>query len=885
MRSLTARGRVESGMNREIEMHFEQLTREFMEGGMNESEARAAARREFGPVDLVSEQCRDTRRTALIEDTAKDIAFAWRLLAKAPVFTATAVLSLALGIGANTALFDSVRQLVLRLLPIQDPESLVWLNRKSIEQDESSFSYPVFRDLQREADLPFEGFIAYSGIGRATMQTAEGAEQVRGELISGNYFELLGVRPSIGRLFTSADDERPGEHPVVVLSHGFWTRRFGATGSILNQTIRLNGHAFTVVGTGPPGFDGLDPGNPPDVYVPINMVAAIGHSPSGVNVLTANGSWWLSVLGRIRPGVSRERAGAAVLPVLLRSLRPVSTEYDKKVRASEHVRILSASQGSAGLRRRFETPLLALSALAAVVLLLTIFNVAHLLLVRASAREREISLRAALGASSFRIARLLATESLLLSALGGTLALAVAWAFSRVLLALAIPDPNRSTLNLDWDAGLLAFNFGVAALAGLFFGLAPLLHGIRRSLSSGLKGAHSGRGGRQWGRQFMIATQAGLAIVLLIGAALFVKTVQTLRATDLGYRAENVLQFSLDPAGYPHAQVQQFFDNVRERLSVLLPGVRAVAVSRQRLQSSSRWSSGISVEGYQMREGEVSPIRDAVSPGYFSALGIPLLAGREFAESDQASSEPVAIINESFARAYFGGTSPLGKRIGQGGHRPNHLIVGVVKTAMYARLTEQPTRLWYVPVRQLAADRFRAGTVSVRTAGDPAAMLGTIRAAIGSIDNGIAMFDPKTIEGQVDDQLRSQRLLAALSVYFGALAAILAGIGLFGVLAWSVARKEREIGVRLALGARPEEVAWTTVRGFVMLVALGMTAGTLGAYSITPLVQKLLFGVEKINLASVAPACLAMLVVAAIAAYLPARRAASVPPAVAFRPE
>jgi predicted permease len=885
IRSLFLRTRQQAELQREAALHFEQLVREHREAGLSERDAGLAARREFGSEALILEDARTAWGWNWLEDAAKDVAFGARLLRKSPGFTITAVVSLALGIGANTAIFSLLKQVILDSLPVRDAQTLVNVNRRNLERPSlSSFSYPFLKDLQSANGISFQGFLASTGLPQMTMLIDDRAEPVAASAVSGNYFELLGVHPALGRLFTEDDDRIVGGSPVTVLSYNFWNRRFGRDPSILNKIIRLDDRAFTMVGVSAAGFGGLTPGQAPDIQIPITM------APHPAVQILGRGEWWLSVFGRLKPGASPAAAGDALLPLLIRNYdiagRVPRSDYERRMRDSERMEVLPAMHGN-GAPRAWERALWVLMAMVASVLLLACVNIAHLLLARGSAREREHSVRAAIGASRGRLIRQHLTESLLLASLGGAFGIAVAYALTETLVRMMVTDRAHSTLKIVPDARILAFNFAIAMAAGVLFGLAPAVRAARSSLLSGLKGTFASGIGRMATRKILISVQIAISVMLLMGAGLFARTLASYRHLDLGFRPDRLLEFGLDPVGSPPSAVFPFYAQVRERIAAL-PGVESTAVGRQRLMGGGHWGSGISVEGYTLHEGEAEPNRDAVSSGYFSAVGMPLLSGRDFAAADNATAPKVAIINESFARHYFGNQNPIGERIGQGGKPPEDTIVGVVRDARYASMREEPLPFWWVPYEQMGSDRFnvvRALTLYVRTAGDPDEMIASLRQAVASVDPRIALFTVRTLDVQLDDNLKIERLLATLSGFFAGLAALLAAIGLFGVLAYSVARREREIGIRVALGASPFEASWTVIREVALYVLAGLAAGVSAALSAGKIVESFLFGVQAKDVTSMALACGGMAVIALLAALIPARRAAAVAPAIAFRAE
>jgi len=882
VRSLLHWSRQETELHDELALHFEQLVREHREAGLSECDARLAAKREFGNVPLVQEEARQWWGWTWLEDAWKDLGYGARLLWKSPGFTIAAVLSLGLGVGANTAVYGLMKQVMFDALPVRDPQNLVHISRSSLEvSSRTSFSLPFTRDLQAAEGIPFDGFLATSGYGQVSLVTEAGAESVNLDLVSGNFFELLGVRPALGRLFNAEDDRTVGGSPVAVLSYAYWNRRFGRDPSVLNRTVELDGRAFTIIGVSAAGFDGLNRMRTPDVQIPITMASY----PSAQ--ILGRGDWWLDVFGRVKPGVAIARAGDSLLPLLLRNYeiagRVPKTEYQRRVRESERMFAIPAISGSEA-PRSWQLALNTLLGMAVAVLLLACVNIANLLLSRASAREREQSVRAAIGASRGRLIRQQLTESLLLASLGGIAGVAMAYALSQMLVSIMVPDRAHSPLRAAPDFWLLAFNFVVAAAAGIVFGLAPAIRASRPGLLAGLKGTLAAGIGRMAMRKLLISAQIAVSVVLLMAAGLFARTLASFHSLDAGFRTDRLLEFGLDPGGYGPDQVYGFYQQVIERIATV-PGVEASAVSRQRLMGGGHWGSGISVEGYTVHEGEKEPLRDAVSAGYFSAVGTPLIAGREFDTTDRTGSPKVAIVNEAFARYYFGGQNPVGKLIGEGGQQPNIPIVGMVRDARSASLREAPVPYWWIPYQHMQRNRFNALTLYARTAGDPEQIISSIREAVASVDRHVAMFSVRTLEGQLNDNLRVERALATLTLFFAGLAALLAAVGLFGVLAYSVARREREIGIRIALGATSYQAGWTVLREITIYVAGGLAAGLAIAWQAARFVESFLFGVQAKDATSLAFSCGAMFLIALLAAFLPARRAATVPPAVAFRAE
>lgn len=876
-------------MQRELELHLDQLTQEYREAGMSDRDAHDAARRSFGAVSVTEELCRDTRRVRLLDDLGKDMAYAWRLLVKSPGFTATAVLSLALGVGANTAIFGLVKQVILDLLPVSHPEQIAALAKSSILQPEpvNSFSNPFLRDLQGVQSEAFAGFLGSGSLGEIAMQSEAGAEPVTAELVSGNYFDLLGVRPALGRLLTSNEDGTAAAHAVAVLSHPFWRRRFGSDPSVLNRTIRLNNHPFTVVGVSAAGFDGLDPGRSPDIRVPIAMVSELVQFP-GPPPLSNRGSRWIQIFGRLKPGVALSTAAQSLTPLLRRDHdedpgRAKRTAQWSKVLGSERLHVTPAAQGNAGQRKAYERAIWVLAAMVASVLLLACVNIAHLLLARSAARAHEFRIRLAIGAGSARLVRQSLTESLLLGLLGGCAGLFIAYGLGRILVTMAIADPSHSTLGAAPDAALLAFNFAVALTAAIGFGLAPALQSARAGLAPGLKGAHSHRPKRFSGRKLLTSLQVAISLVLLAGAGLFIRSLLNIGHIDVGFRTARLLQVTLNPSGYPEDRLDAFYRDVVEQVRTL-PGVESASFGRQRLIARRSWGSGIVVEGFTGGDDDRGPNRDAIGADYFSTLGIPLVVGREFNAGDTATAPKVAIVNEAFVHFYFGNGNPLGRRIGPGGGKPEYVIVGVTRNAKYREMREAPVRFWYVPFDQLTEKgAFRALTLFVRTSSDPDAVAGGLRSAIARIDRDLPLFDIKTVDAQIEDNVRLERLLATLSIFFGIVAALLAGAGLFGVLWYSVSRRRREIGIRMAVGARPAQVARVIITEAGIFIGLGMAAGLGTALLLSSLIRHLLFGIQPNDPMAMTAAVSVITLITLMATLLPASQAARVDPASVLR--
>jgi predicted permease len=884
--ALLRRKQIDADLEEEMRLHVELRAQQQAEGGVGAEEARYRAQRRFGNSLLWKEAGRDSWGWRWLETLLQDLRYALRMLRRSPGFTAAAVLSLGLGIGANSAIFTLINALLLRMLPVNEPQQLVWLARASLATKQAhSYPYPFYREL-REQKSVLSGLLCYSGMS-AALNIDGSAERATGELVSGNYFEVLGLKPVIGRVFTAEDEKTPGAGRVAVLSYGYWVRRFGADPAVVGRVIHLNAIPMTVIGVSPRGFDGLDIGQSVDVRVPIVMQAEMWAEKS---FLESRNDWWLDLVGRLRPGITREQAQAALQPQYLSYLRtlaePHPTEYQRRVFASQRIGLDPMARGVQSLGRQFGRALYVLMGVVGAVLLIACVNIANLLLARSAAREREIAIRLAIGAGRGRLMRQMLTESLALAMMGGLLGIGVAYVGTRVLASF-LTDAQHLTPStvIKPDLRVLAFTLALAIVSGILFGLAPALQAVRISVTPELKGGRTaGRAGITLGK-LLVSAQVALSVLLLAGAGLFARSLHNLYAMDTGFARENVLVAGIDPAltGYTPERMRQFCRDAIAQVAAL-PGVRSASYAWINLVAHSGWGSGIKVEGFTPREGDSGPDRNAVGSGYFHTLGIPVLAGRDFGPQDQENSPHVAIVNEKFARFYFGNQNPIGRRIGPlGDDKPTFTIVGVVKNGKYADLREETSRFWYIPYEQLG----RTGSLHlfVRSVGRPEKMISTIRGAVQKIDPRVLFDDPKTLEVQIDEDLSTDRLLAMLSAFFSGLAVLLASIGLYGVMAYSVARRTHDIGIRMALGAQRQDVLWMVLRQALLLVVAGIVIGVPLTFAVTRVVSSLLYGLSPSDPVTLSGAVLILFAVAVLASYLPARRASKLDPMTALHYE
>ncbi|MGH9940720.1 MAG: ABC transporter permease [Blastocatellia bacterium] len=830
----------------------------------------------------------------------QDLRYGARMLLKNPGFTLIAALTLALGIGANTAIFSLTDQILLRLLPVEKPEELVVLRSpgpkrgrvSSDGDDAASFSYPMYKDL-RDRNNAFSGLLARYATSLSVAGNGQ-TERADGELVSGNYFEVLGVRPALGRVFNQEDDRVPGAHPVVVLSHAYWARRFGADPAILNKTLTVNGALMTVIGVSRAGFQGVQVGQTPDVFIPMMMKARMTPNWNG---LDDHQDYWLAIMGRLKPGFSRAQTEEAVRPSY-RSILEEELPLMRGLNAERRQRFLDKrillDDGASGrqvLQRDVKKPLLILVGMVGLVLLIACANVANLLLARGAARQREIAVRMALGAGRWRLIRQFLVESLLLSLIGGVVGLIVAaWTINGLVAAIP-PSIGLLGLSAELNARLLGFNLALSALTGLLFGVAPAARATRLNLEATLReqgSSVSGSLSHVRFRKSLVVSQIVLTTVLLVGAGLFARSLNNLQRLDLGLRADHLITFSIAPElnGYSPQRTIAFFDELRQGIAAL-PGVRSVSAAEIPILTDSNSSSNVTIEGYQAQEQEDMNVRhNRIGPDYFATMSVPLLSGREFTVSDAAGSPKVAVINETMARRFFANRNPIGSHFAFGAGnrvRPDIQIIGVVKDSKHATAREQARPFAYLPYAQETG--LGKITFYARTDQDVASIAPALRREVGRLDNNLPIYELKTLRQQADESLFADRFLTFLSVCFGLLAAALAAIGLYGVMAYTVTRRIREIGIRIALGATQSRVAWLILREVALLALVGLLAGAPLAFVLGRAAESLLFGVKASDPLVFAAASLLLGCVALLGGYLPARRAAKVDPMVALRCE
>jgi predicted permease len=862
----TGRDRRERDLAREIRYHLDRRTEDLVQSGLSQAEARRQAAIEFGGVAQVQEEARDIWGLRWLRDLGRDIRYAARVLAGSPGFTVTALLSLALGIGANAAIFSILHALVLRSLPVADPERLVVVTRNEVV----SSPYPWFVAV-RDGSRTLEGAVAFRGT--PVRFGKDGAtERINGALVSGTYFDVLGLRPAFGTAITNEDDRIPGSGgwrgPVAVLSYGFWLRRFGGQLSVVGSTIDLNGRPFTVAGVGPEGFSGTEVGEPIDVFAPMMMQEAL--LPALGPSLNLPRSQWLRIFGRLKPGAGPRQAEAELTTLLQRYNEAIGRGGGREMK----VVLLPGRTGLSRLRAQYERPLWVLIAVAGLVLLIACANVAGLMLSRAAARRREIAIRLSLGAARGRLVSQLFTESLLLAGAGAFAGLVLA-TWMRDLLIRYLPADRA--LSAPIEPAVLAFTLALCAGSAIFFGLLPAWQSTQVDSAPALKGGDvAARAGQIPLRKGLVVFQMGLSLMLLTGAALFLRSLENLLAVDPGFGRRNILVASVESGPGLEARL---LDAMRD-----IPGVESAALADSPpLAFHTNWE--IYVPGYIAKpvEPRDSPSVGFVSPGYFATLGIPLLAGRDIGDRDVRDASNVMVVNETLARHFFGAENPVGRRVGTRDGVYDWEIIGVVKDGKYTGLREGPTRMAYVPARP--GPWASRTVVHLRTAGNPSAAASALRRKVRDLDKAATIFDVHTVAEELDRSLLRERLLGTLTILFGGLALALAAIGLYGLMAYGVARRTREFGIRVAVGAKAGTITGLVVAEALALLAGGTAIGLAGSLAMAPLVRSMLFGIRPFDPLSAAVAVAALFLAAMCAAWIPARRAARVDPMRALRCE
>ena len=894
------RKQLDSDLDEELQAYVELVSAERMQTGVDPEVARRDARQEMGGVQQVIQGVRDVRAGVWLERFALDIRYGVRTLAKNPAFTLVAMGTLALGIGANTAMFSLLDQVVLQLLPVRHPEQLVIVretgNHYGNSYGANTMSWPMFEDL-RDNNQVFAGmFCRFPAT--VTIGYGDRTAQIGAELVSGSYFPILGVGAALGRTIAPDDDAVPDSRPVVVLSNSFWRSYFNGDDAVVGRIIAINSHAMTVIGVAQPGFSGVELGAPAQIFVPIMMKTEMTPHSDGLKDRRRRLSW-VTAYGRLKPGISSQHAQASLQPLMhgileMEAEQPEftrsATVADRQVLLRNRVELLPGSEND--LREYMRRPLWLLVALTGAVLLLACANLANLLLARATARERELAVRLAIGAGRARIARQLLLESLLLAGAGAILGLALAFLADRILLRIYLPAETAAEFVVSPipDGRVLAFTLGVMLLTSLVFGVLPAVRGSRTEITLYLKdrsGAVSACGISL--RRLLVGIQIALSLLLLFGAGLFVSTLRNLENLGPGFPTDRLLAFTLNPSlnGYSDQQTKSFYERLNVNLQSM-PGVASVGFSTMPILAGYAWQNAILGKDFEGAPIEEQPVLSEVGPGYFATLGIPVVAGRAFTVQDDGPGKyKYAVVNETFARQYFPGRNPIGQRFGlvddMEPASPDIEVIGVIPDRKYRDLRETPPAQAYFPYFQ--GPHFRFMNIYLRTQADPRQIEDELRARMRQFDPHVPVVELQSMTEQIGFSLRTERLVASLSAVFGGLATLIAVIGLYGVMAYAVTRRTREIGIRMALGAKRSDVIGMVMREVLLLIGAGLVAGISLALGLANLIRSQLFELNPRDPFTLIGSAIVLTLAAGLAGFLPALRASGVDPTTALRQE
>ena len=889
------RDQLQRDLEEEMRLHLELKRQAQMDRGLPLAAAGRAAHLKFGNTTRMKEKSLMIWGSETLESFFADIAYGTRALLRSPALTIVALASLALGIGANTAIFSLLDAVLLRSLPVKDPQQLVLVGEGRTRGigNEVAFtelsSNPFFRQF-RQRNTVFSdvaGIFSLNNDGHGFIEGSNESQPISVQLVTGNYFPLLGVHALIGRTLNDADDHSEGDHPVAVVSYAWWKRALAQDPNVLGKKIKLGSVIYAIVGVAPPEFFGTNVGEAPEVWLPLSMVKAVPPYYGGYN---DNFSKSLHLICHLKPGVSMEQATAntnLLFQQITRSFPDAKlTQLNLQKLDKAHVTLTPMATGLSFIRSQFSQPLKILMAVTALVLLIACANIANLLLARATTRARELAIRQALGAGRTRIIRQLLTESLLLASAGGTLGIALASVSSRVLLRMASDGPATIPLDLSINGHLLLFNLAVTIATALIFGTIPALRATRLQLTDTLKASRTSNSSGSKNRlaQALIVSQVSLSLVLMVGAGLFLRSLVNLSNADTGFNKQNVLRLQIDSSSITgEANQNALFHEIEDRVSVL-PNVRAASFSTFTFGPEGSWNTPILTDGIGL-EQNIHASHNNIGNGYFATMGIPVIAGRTFSASDTKTSPHVAILSQRMAKTIFPSVNPIGRRyyIDDTKEPQNAVeVVGIVGDAKSGDLTEGPRVIDYLPYTQYA---WGFGNFEVRYTGDFAAMANAVQQTIHSIDHTLPISDVTTLDEQVSRSYTNQRLVAQLSTFFGLLAVLLSAIGIYGLMSYVVSRRTNEIGIRMALGAPRSNVSWLVMREIIILVAAGIVIGIPAALAGDRLVASMLVGIKGTDPMSLTAAVLLLLVIAAAAGYFPAKRASRVDPMEALRYE
>ncbi|PYT67794.1 MAG: hypothetical protein DMG39_23005 [Acidobacteria bacterium] len=909
LRALFFRRRMDEELQEELQFHIDMQARK-NQRNQSDREAKRQARLQFGSVVRATEECREERGISSIGIAARDLRFALRMLRKSPGFAAVAILTLALGIGANTAIFSVINSVLLSNLPVKDPQQLVFLTNPDEQGLEIGFAdgnrdfvtYPEFQQLEQN-NQAFSGVLAASNFTArisVELQTADSAANgapARISMISGSYFSVLGVTPILGRAFGPEVDKLHDANPIAVISYAFWQDRFGGARDVIGRRIRILNTSYEVVGVAPLQFHGETVGANPDIWVPLTMQSEVFPGQDYLSEETSpfRKTEWLQAIGRLKPGVTLAQAKASIeveFHQMIETQAGGMSEEEKRQFLNQHLAVTPGSHGASTLRGDFGKPLLILMVVVGLILLITGANIANILLARSAARQKEISIRVALGASGSRLFRQVLTESILLAAIGGAVGLLLAQWADAALLRMVSTTSNQVRLDVHPNPAVLAFTFGVTLLTGILFGLTPAFQATRVDLkgtSRGVAGA-TARPGRVSTGKILVVAQVSLSLLLLVVAGLFVRSFRNLSETQLGYDRDHLLEFFVDPLsyGYRPTEIPALDRSILLRIDAM-PGIGGATLIDNPLMSSRDSNSPVAIEGQKPLPGNNADARwDMVGPHFFSTTGIRILEGREITDGDSGNGQRVGVINETMARKFFPRSNPIGQRVfvqTTSGQAP-FIIVGVVQDSKQHGAREKPFPRFYVPYFNPIGNDWTAGAaIIVRTARDPSSVSSAIRNVVKQAAPNLPTVAMETIDQRLADSLVTDRMIADLSGAFGMLAVILVCIGLYGVIAYATSGRTNEIGIRIALGAQRSGILWLILRESLLLVLIGAAIGVPLVFAASKWISSLLFGLQPADPVALAFAIALMFLIGVLASYIPARRATRVDPMVALRQE
>ncbi len=891
-RSILHRSRLEQDMDSELRFHIETYIDDLVKSGVPREEANRRARIEFGNIESHKEDCREGLGLRLWDELRADVRYAWRGLRQSPGFTAVAVISLALGIGANTAIFSLAEDVLLKPLAVSHPGQLRLLSWVSgphsavhdswgyySNHSSNVFSYPVFKELQLRNNV-LQNVFAFKNLDRLTATINGYAEPATAELFSGNTYGSLGVRPIMGRAITPSDDR--SSNAVAVISSAFWTRRFAHSASVIGKHFDLNRTPVTIIGVNPPDFFGLETGFSPDIFLPISLQPAIVPDAGG-SLLTSTTEWWVLIMGCLKPDVTNVQAATELNVLLERAVKSITPE--EKNADMPRIRLNEGSRGYDKLKLDFAPPLYVLLVLVSLVLLIACANLANLLLARYAARHHEMSVRLALGAGRARILRQVFTESLLLAALGGVGGLFLGYCGRNLIPALLSTSWSPSNLKGLFDTRVVALTICATFFTAILFGVAPAWRSTRVEVNSSLSNSSRMTKGRSKSalNRALVVFQISLSVLLLIGAGLFMRTLLNLQSANSGLQPSHVLLFDIDlpRSQYPATKRIAAYQQIETKLESI-PGATSVSLSQHPLLANGTSTTGIELPGGP-KSSRMSTFRSVVGHDFLKTMGIPMVYGRPFNAHDTKKSERVAIINQRLAQMLFPGVNPIGRTIQNGTHLLLK-VIGICRDAKYHNLRSDPPPTLYLDYLQ--QDDIRDGmTYEIKTAANPTSLIPEIHKAVASVDKDLPVIDIRTQNEQIAATLVQEKAFSALTTAFGLLALTLACIGIYGIIAYNVARRVNEIGIRLALGAQTRQILAMILREGMALAVVGILIGTTAALGLTRLIASMLYGITPTDPLTIVAAALVLLLVAVLAAFLPARKASRIEPTVALRHE